>query len=936
MFRSRSFNVALLVGACASLVGCSSAPSPTNSASDPTTTPTPTIPAGALDAAWVADATFTQLGSLKLPGAAALFDAPHFQKQLTHYDPGSLLRCDVHEDAGYVSAVEGLGGVRWGYDVQRLADLSKPALYLGLSHPPRNDMSASGGDPAVEIAKADIVGVSSEVALYYSQQHGLMVVDTSTGKPTFRCAAKLPGNVDKFYFHHDHLIAMVSAGTYANKRSSLLHFKVTGATLAFVEEVKLGQVSILDSRRFNDSLVLYTDIKLLQSGETEVPPALPKPDNGVAVASQTQGPAGFGASAPSFGDSAWTGDGASKHRALHVFKIADKLERTLAETRLDDTDPAGYLESKTYDRATPLGTVVGETSHLGASLYASDRYFVTTERIQVTKIKDWQTHSYSACTASHDEPFRYTSCTTKYETRPNPSYKPADNSGGDRACTGTTLADCLRRVTREASKTISVPVAETCEVINTTRWVCDREEQRTFETPVFEYDVKTRLNVYEYTDTGFIRLESKAYSVETPGLDAVTLGDSVATLTTSAETHDLAVAGDVQELQFQNGYLYVIAQGTLQTYSLADGGIVRTSSVPVVASGQLQASLFTATKLYLSDATYTNQQDSSVLKVLDLANPAFPRQTSTDRSLPGGHTNIRAVSSGILTTGMVQQFEGNSVNAIKLGLFADPVTTETAYLILGTDLEARWLPEVDTQYFDGAKDRLFLPYTGSLLLDGLDSYENPRSRRVFRVGVSRVESATLVSEGALDMPEYVERVRAVVTAPDTYLSFSSSSLYALSPSGKEWKKEPVLEYYTPVGAYRLNESEEYAEVSRLGSRCKVRVAPLAKLNERSTEGESFECNGAVQAYGRELVFGTETGVLIDESGKVSALEPTRVKAIVSAINNREVCLYSDQLVENTYVDPTNPPDPATLRCFARADYEALLELRRKESTAGGQ
>ena len=66
------------------------------------------------------------------------------------------------------------------------------------------------------------------------------------------------------------------------------------------------------------------------------------------------------------------------------------------------------------------------------------------------------------------------------------------------------------------------------------------------------------------------------------------------TITTSSDTYDLAVPGTLDTAYFQNGYLYVISNGTLQVYALGDNSIVRTSTLQVV-NDTLQASLFSRT-----------------------------------------------------------------------------------------------------------------------------------------------------------------------------------------------------------------------------------------------------------------------------------------------------------------------------------------------------
>jgi hypothetical protein len=175
----------------------------------------------------------------------------------------------------------------------------------------------------------------------------------------------------------------------------------------------------------------------------------------------------------------------------------------------------------------------------------------------------WITRDYRVCTASHTVPVSYRSCRTLYETRPNPNYVPPDNSGGDRACKGVTLADCLRAVARASNPTMQVPVGTECVDRTYNQWICDAYETRSTTYPELRRESATRLTIFEYTESGFVRLDGKVAEIVTPGLTDVQANSSVPTLTTSSTTFDLSIPGRLQTLQFQNGFLYAIAVGTL-------------------------------------------------------------------------------------------------------------------------------------------------------------------------------------------------------------------------------------------------------------------------------------------------------------------------------------------------------------------------------------
>lgn len=831
---------------------------------------------------------------LSIPARGQVLDAQALADQLKDYDPGSLLRCDVGDDPAYRAAIDALGGVTWGYAIGVLEDQSKPRYQAGVQKfiplPPTASAGGDGAGAPVEIVKADIVAVTDTAALFYSPVHGLLIVGLESGTPEFHCAAQLPGQIDQFYFHQGHLVVMTKSQNRLESR--LLHFTVEGTELRYVESVPLGNVNVLDSRRFNDKLVFYTSFNpdLPTQAQTPAPggptPALPPP--------QPQS--------------------SQEHRALRVFALGEKLSEELYDTLIDDSQSEAELVNG-VERDTPLGSQVAEYRSFGGSMWASDHYFVVTEQVSKTFLQEWATDTYQVCTKSHttESPYRY--CWTEYETRPNPDYVEPDNSGGDRACQGTTLSACLVQVARVSNKTIQVPVGQKCEDRVHVNWICDAYEQRSTEYPKFRHEASTKLFIYEYTDEGFVRVDSSVHEVTNSGLDAVSPDAQVDVITTSTETYDLAVPGSIQTLYFQNGYLYVISEGVLQVYAMGGGSIVRTSTLKVV-NESLQASLFSDNQLFLSDFGWSGS-DHSTLRVINLSNPAFPTQDGATHQLPGGHRSILAADAGIFTIGTVQQFMGQTVNALKLGLFSNPYAEETAYLILGTDLKYNWLQDEETQFFNGASQRLFLPYSGQ------DEQGIARQR----VGVSRVVPGSIVSEGAVVIPEPAQRVRPLPTDAESYLTFASNSIEWLTPAGDEWKSEPVLEYFEPFAVYRLSEDHDYVELQRLGARCRLFFTDSADINHRddpSAYSEEFSCpNSYAQAYDHRLVFSTTVGVEFSDDGAVRPLDEAEIESTYALISAREYCLLKLELVDDVRLDPDALPPHDEFTCLSPADYSKL-------------
>ncbi|HKO90618.1 MAG TPA: hypothetical protein VJU61_05675, partial [Polyangiaceae bacterium] len=340
----------------------------------------------------------------------------------------------------------------------------------------------------------------------------------------------------------------------------------------------------------------------------------------------------------------------------------------------------------------------------------------------------------------------------------------------------------------------------------------------------------------------------------------------------------------------------------------------------------LQSTLFSGDRLYLSDFGWSSSGDHSTLRVVNLANPGFPTVEASTHSLPGGHRSILASAHGILTVGSVAQFQGQAVNALKLGLFSDPFVEERAYSILATDLQGARLGEEEAQFFDGANERMLLPYMG----------QDVATHAVMRVGVSRVEADQIASEGAVVVPELPQRVRPLAGGGDSYLSFATSSIEWLTPREEEWQTTPVLEYFQPNAVYRLNDEEEYVEVQRLGNRCQLFFANAADINQRQSgsQSEQFDCfGGGMMAYANLLLFG-DGGIEFDaDSHALRVLEADEVATIRTRIAERPICLLSLDVLQNVSVDYNALSEAREVTCMSPKVYgerlnQLLLERQR--------
>jgi hypothetical protein len=253
---------------------------------------------------------------------------------------------------------------------------------------------------------------------------------------------------------------------------------------------------------------------------------------------------------------------------------------------------------------------------------------------------------------------------------------------------------------------------------------------------------------------------------------------------------------------------------------------------------------------------------------------------------------------------------GQAVNALKLGLLSNPYAEETAYLIVGTDLSGAFLGTLESQYFDSTAQRLVLPYWGQV-----------ETQQQFRVGLSHIEPGAIVSEGAVVVPEQVERVRRLPGDDTSYLTFAANSIQWVTPAEAEWQRSPVLEYLVPNTVYRVTEDNDYVEFQRLGNRCRLYFANASDINQRENGvySEEFTCTGWPVAYGNQLIF-TTGSVEFHEEGTIRLLSDAEAEVTRQLISQRQVCVLSEELLDNADVDPNDLPTRAVANCMSQQAY----------------
>jgi hypothetical protein len=192
--------------------------------------------------------------------------------------------------------------------------------------------------------------------------------------------------------------------------------------------------------------------------------------------------------------------------------------------------------------------------------------------------------------------------------------------------------------------------------------------------------------------------------------------------------------------------------------------------------------------------------------------------------------------------------------------------------------------------------------------------------------VSRIVPGEIVSEGAVRVPEPVQRVRALDAEQKSFLSFAESSIEWLTPDGAEWRSQPVLEYFKPFALLRLNEADDYVEVQRLGNRCKVFLSNASDINQRDggIVSEPFGCSdGGIRAFGQTLLF-ADGAVQWGDQGAIRALTEAERTEIEGRIAKRETCLLSTDYVDNIAIDYTEDYERSDFTCVGPEELQMLM------------
>jgi hypothetical protein len=588
-------------------------------------------------------------------------------------------------------------------------------------------------------------------------------------------------------------------------------------------------------------------------------------------------------SAAPAGDMAYGGNDVDRLGAkVIVVNWDDKLGIDWEDSLLDDQKKQDPMEGLDPKQPLTPGQVVYSTKFWKSFATASDRYLAIPRDVQRTKFTNYETYNYLACTSYNPQHHQINQCTVNYEKRPNPDYKPPNPSTGDYACNGKTLADCIAEAAPVVSQYIYAPVGQTCQLV----WVgqCEKYENRTETYPRFEQEYETELTIYRFENGTFTKLD-----------------DSLATMTAkndalAFEYSPLSVKGQISnrnQVQFQNGQLYVFSDQALQTLAVAGNSAAYVNRLDILTNTANNPSVvFSSDRAMISAVEgYTPQQTSNVT-MLDLSTPAIPQQLKTF-TMPGQSTQLLLANGGILGPGQVSFSNAQVQRTLeKVTLFQNDNGAELDNLLLGTEYnawETSWFATQDDQRIrlGASGQRMFLPYSGK---HHADQYE-PTAHRL---NITRIENGHLISEHSFDVSDEIIRTAAIDDAHS--LVFGDSATYFVDQTSGDWVLSTLREMFVPFATYRLSDTDDlHARIDRVGSKC--RVTTVAGFGNIFGDGHLAQVDvpcgeGSLPTgFGTSLLWpDTRTGVKISADGKqIDILSADDVVATLAKIPPQTYC-----------------------------------------------
>jgi hypothetical protein len=171
-------------------------------------------------------------------------------------DPIAQARCDFPEDAAFTELADSLGGFSKPYSIPIARNDAQPFYYTGRK--PQSLLEYITDNADVTIERGDLIGQHNNTAFYLAKPHGLVAVTVNSEDNSLSevsCVFPLPGRPINFYIRDNNIIVLInSVGDLP--QASILNLKWQGDKFEFTNTLLLPKISIGNSRRFNDSLVL--------------------------------------------------------------------------------------------------------------------------------------------------------------------------------------------------------------------------------------------------------------------------------------------------------------------------------------------------------------------------------------------------------------------------------------------------------------------------------------------------------------------------------------------------------------------------------------------------------------------------------------------------------------------------------------------------------
>lgn len=727
------------------------------------------------------------------------------------FDDTATLRCgDNFQNLQYQALIAELGGLSDSLDdTQIYRDLELPLFRRENSNPLSKSATEHGVDTAIEsaradtaalptIARADKIARDGDRVIYLSARYGLFFVDISEqSTPSLSCSVLLPGQPKNFYLLNNRLIVLVDSkyGNYQkgigprafgqSQTAAAISFDLKTDGLSYQSHVTLENQRILDSRRFNDTLAIYTRFQEPPQENSSSPSDTGASTSAVSSAVVNSEPEDWRPPA--------------NESMLTVIKIRTSgLEKAFEELH---TDTEVELLSELTLTSADIGKVRRRSSSPLSFVSASDRFLITGRRVTERRIKalEPRTSTHTSCAKWNPRAYevkrRY--CRPEWSYTPNASYDPEF-----RCDLGSDFEACMRANETKFKKGEWKKGAVSCQTHSYWQGQCVRSETITREwlAPHYETSERTELVIYRFEGEDFYRLDD-------PNPETALTGKGAFHISGKALEH--------KSFQFKDGYLYAVMETRdnntpateVSTYRVTSGALVPAGKISDIAPGEnLKAVLFDESLVY-----FVTFREVDPLYAVDISQPGNPVMVG-ELKVPGYSGQLIADESLLIGIGREEAPEtmnrpNNWRPKVSLYDVSSPsLISEIETHIFSTDVSSAWSSaETDDQVYHYAAQSktLYVPMSVS----NWNAREDLCQSSYFytgRVSISQISTVGMnSSEVTLD--SHVDRV--IETNPSEALAFGDSLVARLLRSEQGWTAQTLHQNSKTRGIYRVPGSD---------------------------------------------------------------------------------------------------------------------------------